>query len=125
MTKNEKRLANVLDKIAHSLIRFYFYFYLLFSILTIISYYLNFISLFKVLFIIMISIYALELLCGIDRNFIGIVGIFIAGSIGYIIFNNTYGIMLEITIAILIISILKLILNVFINRTINHSYKNK
>lgn len=125
MTKNEKKLANILDKIAHFLINFYFYFYLLFSILTIIFYYFNIISVFKVLFIIMISIYALELMCGFDRNFIGVFGVIISGSIGYFVFNSTYGIMLGISIAILIISILKLILNLFINKTINNSYKNR
>ena len=75
--------------------------------------------------IIMISIYALELMCGFDRNFIGVFGVIISGSIGYFVFDSTYGIMLGISIAILIISILKLILNLFINKTINNSYKNR
>ena len=60
MNNKEKKLANILDKIAHFIIKFYFYFYLLFSLLIIVAYYLNLMSLFKALFIIMFSVYLIE-----------------------------------------------------------------
>ena len=123
MSSKEKKLANFLDKLGHFIINFHFHFYLLFSILIIISYYLGFIKVFNILFIIMISIYIIELLLGLDRNFLGFFGILIAGIIGYLCLGNTNGVLLAITYAILVVNILKLLLNVLLNRVINKSRK--
>ena len=116
MNKREKKLANFFDKLAHFIINFHFYFYFIISILIIVLYFLNLTSLFNILFIIMMVIYVIELSMGLDRNFLGIVGIIILGSIGYIVTKNISGAMLGITIGILFVNILKLILSHLINK---------
>lgn len=123
MSTKEKKLARFLDKLGYFILDFHYYFFLLFSILIIGSYYLGFMKAFNILFIIMICIYIAELLLGLDRNFLGFIGIFISGAIGYLCIKNMNGAFLAITYAILIVNILKLLLVVILSKYVNKRRK--
>ena len=108
VTKIEKAVGNT----ANVLIDIYFYFYLIFSIIGLITYYIGLNKLFIVSFIIMMILYVIELLLGYTRNIFGTLGIIIGGIIGYIFLNN---IPLGITYVFLISGIIKLIINFILN----------
>ena len=108
ISKTEKNIG----KLAYFFINFYFYFYLIFSSICLITYYLGFNKLFFVSFIIMSILYIIELLLGYTRNIFGNIGIIVGGIIGYIFLNN---IMLGATYVFFISSIIKLIINFILN----------
>lgn len=108
---NISKTEENIGKIAYFLINFYFYFYLIFSIISYVFYYLGLNKLFLISFILMISLYIIELLMGYTRNIFGFVGIAIGGIIGYL-FDN---VLLGITYVFLISSIIKVLINLIIN----------
>ena len=108
ISKTEKTI----EKTANTLIDLYFYFYLIFSTIGLITYYLGLNKLFQITFIIMIIIYVIELLLGYTRNIFGTLGIIIGAILGHIFLNN---ILLGATYIFFISSIIKIIINAILN----------
>lgn len=105
------KLENNVDTLAHSILNFYYYFYLIFSIIGIVSYFLNIDKILVICSIIMITFYIIELLIGYTRNVFGLFGFVFSIMVGFFVRN----IWLCITIMFFVSSIIRLIYKFVIN----------
>lgn len=113
---SSKFVKNV-DKISHGLIDFWYYFYLIFSVIGLVSFYLGFNKFLIIFSIISLVVYFIELMFGFARNILGLFGLIISSFIGVFIFKDVLiGICVGSCYIFLISGIVKIIFNFIINR---------
>ena len=105
------------DKAAHNVLNFYYYFYFIFSILGLLCYYFDFNKLVFVFSFICFFTYFIELFIGFTRNLFGVFGLFISSVIGIVILKDVrLGICIGSFYLFLISGIIKIIFNLIINK---------
>lgn len=105
------------DKIAYKVLDFYYYFYLIFSIIGIVSFYLGFNKLLIISSIISFIVYFIELMIGFTRNIFGLFGLLVSFVIGVFVVNDLLiGICIGSCYLFFISGIFKIIFNLIINR---------
>lgn len=116
-TEPPSKLEKKLDKIIHKILNFYYYFYFIFSVIGIIGHLLEINKLLIISTIICITMYIIELIIGFTRNIFGLCGIIISVIIGNIILKDfIIGSSLGICYMLLISNIIKIIINLIINK---------